>query len=212
MFDLDPLRILLTTPGILIGLAMHEFAHAYAADRLGDPTPRSQGRLTLSPLPHIDILGFILIMLVGFGWAKPVQINPRNLKHPRRDDILISIAGPFTNLLLALVFALIYKFFLVYSANYTVSEKIFNNVSLLLFYTIRINVVLSIFNLLPVPPLDGFHILANVIPATSYHIIDTLERYGSIILLILIVANITSYILSPIVMLILNIIIAFLRL
>ncbi len=194
MFDFDPIRILLTIPGIIIGLSCHEFAHAYMSDRLGDPTPRNQGRLTLSPLPHIDPIGLLMIVFVGFGWAKPVQINPRHYKNPRRDEILVSVAGPLTNLFLAVLFSILLKVMLTANVFSGMSESLFVNILLLFNSTIWINIILFIFNLLPLPPLDGFHILANIVSPRSYGFLQKLEQYSTIILILLIVTKVTTYI------------------
>lgn len=206
MFNLDPIAILLSLPGIIIGFAFHEFAHALVADRLGDPTPRLQGRLTLSPVPHIDIIGIIMFAVFRFGWARPVQVNTRYFKKPRRDDILVSVAGCVANFIVALIFAFIYKLFITSSFSATMSEQLYRNISLLISYTISMNVTLAAFNLLPIPPLDGFHILANIIPARNYKIIYTIERYSTIILIILIATPIVSYILTPIISLLIGVI------
>lgn len=206
MFNLDPIAILLSLPGIIIGFAFHEFAHALVADRLGDPTPRLQGRLTLSPIPHIDIIGILMFAVFHFGWARPVQVNTRYFKKPRRDDILVSVAGCVANFIVALIFAFIYKAFVTSSFSATLSEQLYRNISLLISYTISMNVTLAAFNLLPIPPLDGFHILANIIPARNYKIIYTIERYSTIILIILIATPIISYILTPIISLLIGVI------
>lgn len=201
MLGTDPLTflysVLIKTPGILIGLAFHEFAHAYASDRLGDPTPRLQGRLTLSPLPHIDILGLILILFAGFGWAKPVQVNPRNYHKPRRDEIIVSIAGPFMNLLLAVTFGLLLKALYIPFIVNMLSVNVITILGAIFDTALFINLMLFIFNLLPVPPLDGYHVLANLISYRHYNFLRTLEQYGSIILILLIVTPVSRYIIQP---------------
>ncbi|HBY20445.1 MAG TPA: site-2 protease family protein [Clostridiales bacterium] len=164
MFDLQ--GALLLVPGFLIGFAFHEFAHAFAADKLGDPTPRMQGRLTIEPWPHIDIFGFITLLLVGFGWAKPVQIDPRNFKNPKRDDIIVSLAGPLTNLALAIMFGIIVFVLRQYNIMGSIGDKPGYYLEEMLGKAIWINVLLFIFNLLPIPPLDGSHVVANLLP---YH-------------------------------------------
>ena len=165
MFDLQ--GALLLVPGFLIGFALHEFAHAFAADKLGDPTPRMQGRLTIEPWPHIDIFGFITLLLVGFGWAKPVQIDPRNFKNPKRDDIIVSLAGPLTNLVLAFLFATIILMLHKFNIFQSMGDKPAYYLEVMLGKAIWINVLLFVFNLLPIPPLDGSHIVANLLP---YHL------------------------------------------
>ena len=198
MFNLDPIQMLYRLPAIIIGLSFHEFAHAYVSDRLGDPTPRSQGRLTLSPIPHIDIIGFILILVVGFGWAKPVQINPRHYKNLRRDEALVSIAGPLMNLLLAFVFTFIMKMLFLFGPQLNLSEKLGIIIYNIVDYCIFINIILFIFNLIPLPPLDGSHVLFSILPRRFYKIFHFLEQYGTIIFIIIVVTPIASYILSPI--------------
>ncbi|HHV99930.1 MAG TPA: site-2 protease family protein [Clostridiaceae bacterium] len=196
MFRFDITEILISLPGIVIGLAFHEFAHALMSDRLGDPTPRSQGRLTLSPLPHIDPIGFFMLIFMGFGWARPVQINTKYYKKPRRDSILVSAAGPFTNLIIAAVFVVFARLFLTSGLPYNLRTNIAISVLAIFDNAIWINIILFIFNLLPVPPLDGFHIVSNLIPLRHYKVIYVLERYGSIILIILILTGATSSIIS----------------
>lgn len=193
MFGFDFIGMLLTIPGIVIGLTFHEFAHAYASDRLGDPTPRNQGRLTLSPMAHIDPIGFLFLMVFNFGWAKPVQVNTRYFKNPRRDDILVSAAGPFMNLLLALFFGLMLKLSLGGSLP---GGSIYQNLQTILLKTVFINVILFILNLIPVPPLDGFHILAGFMPYRYSNIIYNIEKYGTFILILIIITPAANYIIG----------------
>ena len=138
-------------PGILLGLTCHEFAHAYSAVKLGDSTPEDQGRLTLNPKSHIDPMGFILLLFAGFGWAKPVQINPANFKNPRRDDFLVSGAGPAANIILAAIIILIWKYTAPVILNYIKSEQILTIINEVSFYGIWINIILAVFNLFPIP-------------------------------------------------------------
>lgn len=149
---------LLILPGILLGISIHEFAHGYAADRMGDNTAAMQGRLTLNPLKHIDPMGFICLLLFGFGWAKPVMINRRNFKNPRRDDAIVALAGPLANFITAFVFVGLMKLTIMYMPN-TITTKILFQ---LLQGTVSINLVLMAFNLIPIPPLDGHHILGSI--------------------------------------------------
>lgn len=196
MFGRSLVEILIGIPGIIIGLAFHEFAHAFVSDRLGDPTPRNQGRLTISPLPHIDPIGFLMILLLGFGWAKPVQINTRFYKKPRRDEILVSLAGPFTNLLIAFVFGFLTKVLLHSISFVPMSEKTFSIIYLMFDYVIWINIILFLFNLIPLPPLDGFHVLTNIIPLKYYKLTNFLYKYSTVVLILIIVTGATSYIIS----------------
>lgn len=188
------LEKILIIPGILIGLTFHEFAHAFVADRLGDKTAKFQGRLTLNPLAHIDIIGFIMILLVGFGWAKPVEINPSAFKNRNIDDLKVSVAGPLANLIIAFLAALLTVFlykFVNSSANYTLVSNIIVKIIL---YVVNINCMLFVFNLIPIPGLDGFHILRDLFPSFYYNISDTLYRYQLIILLIFVATPIAKYV------------------
>lgn len=145
-------------PSLIIALTLaitvHEFAHAWMGWRLGDPTAKYAGRLTLNPLAHLDPLGTLLLLLAGFGWGKPVPYNPHNLKHPRRDSLLIALAGPISNFLLALFFSIIFKHF------YLGEEGSW--FFILFYFLIYVNLVLMVFNLLPIPPLDGSQILTSL--------------------------------------------------
>lgn len=191
------ISILYTLPAILIGFSFHEFAHAFVADKLGDPTPRNQGRLTLSPHSHIDPIGFLLILIAGLGWAKPVQINRSYFKNPNRDDALVSFAGPAMNLLIAIFSVTCMKILTLIPLSFISSDILFI-IYTLAFYMLRINVLLFIFNLLPIPPLDGFHILESFLPAKYYRQLDFLNRYGLIILLVLVFA-LGSYTILPLI-------------
>lgn len=162
--------------GLVIAITIHEFSHALAADRLGDPTPRSQGRLTLNPLAHLDPLGTLMLFLVHFGWGKPVIFDPYNLAHPRRDAGVISIAGPASNLLLAIFLSLGLRLLPLPIHLYP------------FFYTVIIlNISLAVFNLVPVYPLDGEKILAAILPRDlAYEYQAVMTRYGTIILIFMI--------------------------
>lgn len=192
------MTILFSFIALILAITIHEFAHALTADRLGDPTPRSNGRLTLNPKSHIDPIGTILLPLLGalsglpvIGWAKPVPIDPYNLSNPKRDELIISLAGPASNLLIAITFAILSQFLPINS--------------FLVYMIIVINVSLAIFNLLPIPPLDGSKILLNLLPEKqSYEWQEALEKYGYILLLALIFlpmgnGSLLNTILSPIV-------------
>lgn len=180
-----PYRLL----ALLAAVTVHEFAHAYIADRLGDPTPRSQGRLTLNPLAHLDLVGSLMILLTRFGWAKPVQINPANFSNWRRDTILVSAAGPLANVTLLFVLGIPYKLGLDTSGGPL--ERV-------LLTTIIINAGLAVFNLLPIPPLDGSKILIGVLPAQQAIAYARLQPYGVLILLaILLTGFLTPLIVAP---------------
>jgi Zn-dependent protease len=157
---------------IFVAFPVHEFAHAAAAVALGDNTPRRQGRFTLNPIAHIDPLGAILIALTGFGWAKPVQWNPRNISIDHKlGSIIVALAGPLSNLLLAIVAAVFIRV--------VESELVFN----FLLYFIQINVLLFVFNLIPIPPLDGSHVLFALLPGNNFTLQMQLSRYGFLILM-----------------------------
>ncbi|MFL0198071.1 site-2 protease family protein [Clostridium sp. WILCCON 0269] len=187
------LEKILIIPAILIGLTFHEFAHAVVADRLGDKTPRFQGRLTLNPFVHVDIIGFIMILLVGFGWAKPVEINPSAFKNRNKDDLKVSIAGPLANLIVAFLAAiltvLIYRFGLLSMESTSIS----NIVIKIILYIININCMLAVFNLMPIPGLDGFHILRDLFPSLFYRISGTIYRYQLIILVLFVATPLVTY-------------------
>jgi len=189
---------LMIIPGILFGFVLHEFAHALMADKLGDPTPRSQGRITLDPRAHIDWIGFFMIIFIGFGWAKPVMTNPRNFKKPRRDDILVSLAGPFMNLLLAIVFLLLIKVIYLFGI-FSTNDVLLVNVVNLLDYSAEINVLLFVLNLLPFPLFDGYHVITNLFDTWKYRFFNLLEQYGMIIFILLAFSGILNKILTPLV-------------
>lgn len=184
---------LLALPGIIIGLSFHEFAHAKVSSMLGDPTPKQQGRVTISPLAHIDIIGFVMLLLCGFGWGKPVQINPAYYKHRRRDEFLVSIAGVVMNFLIAFLFA----FPTVWAYRAGMTSSLMNIVFEILYGVVQINLVLMLFNLIPVPPLDGFGIVTQIFNLQKYSWFYRIYQYGSLILLVLVITNVTSIILTP---------------
>ena len=171
---LSPARLLAVATIVFIAFPVHEFAHAATAVALGDNTPRLQGRYTLNPLAHIDPMGAILVLLAGFGWAKPVQWNPGRITiDPRLGAILVAIAGPLSNLALAIVGVLLLRF------NSPASGFVYN----FLGFFIKINVALFVFNLIPVPPLDGSHVLFALLPGDTYQLRAQLSQYGFLILL-----------------------------
>lgn len=186
MFNLpDPRELALLIPAIILGLTFHEFAHGWVADKLGDHTARDHGRLTLNPIPHLDPLGFIMLFLVKFGWAKPVPVNPYNFRGDiRRGMLLVSLAGPATNMILAVTSAVILGLFVNFKIPFFV--EIMRNM-------ILINVVLAIFNLIPIPPLDGSKILAGLLPGRQEWL-HQLEGYGAILLIVLVFTGAIGYI------------------
>lgn len=184
--NLDKERILymiLSIPAILLAFTFHEYAHAITADRLGDKTPRFQGRLTLNPIAHIDPMGFILILIMGFGWAKPVQTNPSAYKNYYKDDLKVSIAGPLANLILGFIFAILTVLFLKFSPiNGNLGGIIFN----ILINVGELNCVLFFLNLVPIPGFDGFHIVRDLFPKFFYNLPDSVHRYQFVIFMALI--------------------------
>jgi Zn-dependent protease len=167
---------------LIVAIDIHEFSHAWAAEHLGDPTPRLQGRLTLNPLAHLDPIGTILLILVRFGWGKPVQFDPFNLRNPRRDSALISIAGPVSNILMAAVCAILIQLLIHIPAPGSLFIMI---AGALLQQIIVMNIVLGIFNLVPIHPLDGFKIVEGILPEQQAHEWHELERFGIIFLIFL---------------------------
>jgi len=168
----SPLTFFLFALSLIIAVTIHEFSHALVADRLGDPTPRSQGRLSLNPLVHLDPLGTLSLLLIGFGWGKPVEFYPPNLKSPRRDAALISIAGPISNIAFAILLSVIGR---------TLLDP---NIATFILPFIYINVVLAVFNLVPIGPLDGQKILFALLPRDlAYEYQSIMSRYGTLILI-----------------------------
>lgn len=179
----NPLSFVSWLIALIVGITVHEFSHALIADRLGDPTPRVQGRLTLNPLAHLDPLGTVMILIARFGWGKPVVFDPYNLKHPKRDTALISIAGPISNILMASVCSLLFRLLLSNSA----LPPLFLSLGFLLLPPIiMLNVGLAVFNLVPIHPLDGFKIVEGLLPDEYARQWAELERYGMIFLLFLV--------------------------
>ena len=183
MLNLDLRRIALILPAVLVGFTIHEFSHAIVAVRLGDTTPRDQGRLTLNPLAHIELIGLLMILFAGFGWAKPVQINPNNFKNPKNDEILVSLAGPFSNLLFGIGFGLLLKTLLTVASGIFYIGGFGEILYQILAYFIWINLLLAVFNLFPIPPLDGSHILLSLIPDRYSGFKIAFNRYGRVILI-----------------------------
>jgi len=188
----SPLAFVTLVVGLLMAITIHEFAHAFTADKLGDPTPRSQNRVSLNPLVHLDPLGTIMLLLFGFGWGKPVNFDPHNLRNIRKDTALISLAGPVSNIILATILSLIAKY---------LGPSI---IGVFFYPLIYINLVLAIFNLIPVFPLDGEKILSGLLPRNlSFEYQAVMQKYGTLILIFLVLpvfgfSPITSLI-SPII-------------
>ena len=190
-------RALLWGPVILFSLTVHEFFHAWSAHKFGDDTAKNMGRLTLNPLAHLDLMGTIVMVLSSFtfGWAKPVPVNPSNLKNPRVADIWISAAGPLSNLGLATISGILYRMLELMPMSLA-SEPYVNQV---LYGGVVINVALAFFNLLPIFPLDGSHIMGNLLPARYYGAWESFSRYAPFLLLLLIITGAFWYIIGPVV-------------
>jgi len=196
---MDIQSTLFAIPGILLGLTVHEFCHAFCAWKLGDDTAREQGRLTLNPIKHIDIVGFIFIVIAGFGWAKPVQFDPERLKNLRRDKALIAAAGPLSNMVLGVILVFIIKAIVFYHESIGAYFNVFiENLFYVLFVAASINFGLFIFNLLPIPPLDGSHIVFSGLNI-SHETEDKIRKIGMpLLILILIIQNYTEITIIPI--------------
>ncbi|MGM0502263.1 MAG: site-2 protease family protein [Bacillota bacterium] len=187
-------QYILLLPLLLLSLSWHEYAHGKTADLLGDPTPRQTGRLTLNPLAHLSLLGTLVLLITRrFGWAKPVQINPRNFKNRKQGMMLVGLAGPAANVLLATVLGIIFNLFGGLLTNF-VEQRV-----LVIFFGlgIAINLGLAIFNLIPVPPLDGSKIMEGLIPKGNEKIIRNLEAYGPFFLLLFVFMGWIRFVINP---------------
>lgn len=197
------IQTILTIPAVVIAMTFHEFAHAWTADHFGDTTPKSQGRLTLNPTSHIDPFGFVLLLFAGVGWGRPVMINPNNFtsnKSRATCEALVSLAGPLMNFILAIIFTVIYYLLLKYAPD-TQSIVILMN---LVLYTISINIGLGVFNLIPLPPLDGEKIFRKILPYRAIEWLDANSNMLQLIFMILWITGLLGYIVSPIVSSIFN--------
>ncbi len=203
--------ILMSALPILIAITFHEASHGYVANKLGDPTARMLGRLTLNPLAHIDLFGTILLPLIlivlthgrfVFGYAKPVPISAMNFKNPRKGMAISAAAGPVTNILLALLSSLILRFGIMpasMAVPENIGETILKPLALIFSSSIAINVVLAVFNMIPVPPLDGGRVLVGLLPSRQAYSFSRIEPFGFIIVLVLIYSGIANYMIMPVV-------------
>ncbi len=196
------LGLLLTLPGVLLAMTFHEFAHANAADKLGDDTPRRQGRLTLNPMAHVDALGILMLMFVHIGWGKPVQVNPRNYDRRftmEKADAIVSVAGPLMNFFLAIVLTLIYCAIVKFAPASFYLETIGQVTLAVLFNAIIVNVGLGVFNLIPLPPLDGSKVILPILPSKAkYWLLDNSQIFY-IIFLALWVTGLAGQFITPII-------------
>jgi Zn-dependent protease len=184
----QPIVFLMLAAALVISISIHEFAHAFTADKLGDNTARLLGRVTLDPRAHLDPLGTALLLIAGFGWGRPVPFNPINLGNPKRDSALIAFAGPLSNFILATFLA---------GALYFIGEN--SLLGSFIYLTVFYNIVLGVFNLLPVHPLDGFKVVAGLLPPALYMQWMQMQRYGIYILIFLIFFNVTDIVIMPII-------------
>ena len=189
----QPIVFFLVAAALIVSISIHEYAHAKVADLLGDDTARLLGRVTLDPRSHLDPVGSILLLLAGFGWGKPVPFNPINLKNPKRDTAIIAFAGPLSNFILAGILAILIRFVGVGSI-----------IGSFLYFTVFYNIVLGTFNLIPVHPLDGFKIVAGLLPPSLHIQWMQMSQYGIFILLILLVTDAINVVITPIINIFLN--------
>ena len=195
---LDITSIVIALAVVLVCLTVHEWAHAWTADRLGDPTARLLGRVSFNPIVHIDPIGTVLLPLVAmfttgfiFGWAKPVPVNISRLGHPKRDFMIVAAAGPASNLVMAIVAAIGFRAL-------GGLDSMGDSLTRVLYFAVSINVLLAVFNMLPVPPLDGGNVLSGLLPDSFAPLINGLRQYGFIILLALIVSGVLRTVVEPV--------------
>jgi len=187
MFRTDFRELLFLLPAVLLAVTVHEFAHAFVADRLGDPTPRQLGRLTLNPLAHLDVLGTLFFVLFHFGWARPVPVNPRNFANPRQGMLQVALAGPLANVTMAFAVGLVLK-------TQGLPGPLWSELAAMV---VGINVVLAVFNLIPIPPLDGSRILEGLLPTEQAIAYRRIQPYGTIIILVLLYTGVIGQVLMP---------------
>lgn len=184
----DPASIAITLAAVLVAATFHEYAHALVADRLGDPTPRAMARLSLNPLVHLDLLGTLFFVVFGFGWARPVPVNPRNFADPRRGMLQVALAGPLANVTVAFVVGALLK--LPGLAAEPLAGAVLSTL-------IWINVILAIFNLIPIPPLDGSRILESLLVGRQALTYARLQPYGTLVLLVLLYTGVVGRVMLP---------------
>lgn len=193
MFDINPMDLILSLPWIVFGFVFHEYCHAWMSDRLGDPFPGRDGRLSLSPIRHIDPFGLLALVFLKFGWAKPVQINPSYYRNPMKDTVKVALAGPGGNFILAIIIALFIRIITFFNLRFDINgiDILYNCFSIGLFYMLS----LGFFNLIPIPPLDGSKVLRYFLKGSAGYYFDRLEPYGIFIVIILALAGAYSGIL-----------------
>lgn len=192
--------LLVSVPGVLIAITFHEFAHGYAAYKLGDNTAKNEGRLSLNPFDHLDPIGTLMLLVAGFGWGKPVHVNPTNYTRKismEKGEAIVSVAGPLTNIILAFIFALIYGAFIKFASPVFLFSTVGNIIQLILVSTIAVNIGLGVFNLIPLPPLDGSKIIMPFLPYNAKQWFRNNEHIFYIIFVILWITDLASIIISP---------------
>ncbi len=194
------LGLLLSAPGVLIAITFHEFAHGYAAYKLGDDTAKNQGRLSLNPLAHLDPIGTLMLLVAGFGWGKPVEVNPRNYTRKismEKGEAIVSLAGPLMNFVLAIIFTLIYCAIYKFASTSFLVSTIGGIIMLLISSTISINIGLGIFNLIPLPPLDGSKIIMPFLPYKAKEFFVNNEQIFYIVFVLLWITGLAGTIITP---------------
>lgn len=195
-------ELIITAPPLLLALTIHEFAHGYVAYRLGDPTAKLAGRLTLNPLRHLDPIGTIAFFIIKLGWAKPVPVNPAYFKNPRKDMLWVALAGPIINLVMAVISALVTRvvwLLMEILPTTPLVSALLLPLNAMLIASVWINLVLCIFNFLPIPPLDGGRILTGILPLEMARSYAGVERYGFVLILLLAFSGFLSKIILPII-------------
>lgn len=192
--EAELLNTLLILPGLILGLTIHEYSHAKMSDRLGDPTPEREGRLTVNPLKHMDLMGTICLLFAGFGWGKPVSIDPTYYRNPAKDSMKVALAGPVSNFILAFILLI-----LTYLVTLLPATQIVGILFTTLFLGVQVNLSLGVFNLLPFPPLDGSKIFGYFLRGKGKEILWNLEKYSWLILLVLFATELPSKIITPVV-------------
>lgn len=193
------LSFLILAPPFLFALTLHELAHGYVAWKLGDPTAKDEGRLTMNPLKHLDPLGTILFFLANIGWAKPVPVNPRYFKNPQKGMLLVALAGPGMNLLLAVVSAMLVRLMLVPPVSSPLLLSLLAPAARMLIASVWINIMLAVFNCLPIPPLDGSKVLMGLLPPDAARSYAQMEPYGFMLLLGLSYLGLIGSVIGPVI-------------
>ena len=201
------LGLLLTLPGVIIAITFHEFAHAWTAYKLGDDTPKYQGRLNLNPLSHVDPIGLVMLIVAHFGWGKPVQINPNNFRGKyslSASEAIVSVAGPLMNFIVAIVFAIIFEVIIKFAGIQFVFSSMGSVLVSIIQYTIIVNIGLGVFNLIPLPPLDGSKVLMHFLPYNAKVWFEEKAQIFYIVFLVLFITGVAGKIISPVITFIYN--------